>query len=88
MRPTESVVYSGKPRMRPLNPRRVSKFSDVGMHFRFVLWAMQVRDIDTITISRVEQAMGVSRKTAERLRREWREVAVSRTCRAAMEAMQ
>ncbi|HJR09807.1 MAG TPA: hypothetical protein VJ823_00170 [Rhodanobacteraceae bacterium] len=60
-------------------PRReVGGGSEMFMHAKFVLWAMQQEDIDSITVRRVQGVLQVSKQTAQRLRTLWRDITARR----------
>lgn len=52
--------------------------ADTPMHMKFVVWAMQQRDIDAITVRRVKSALHVSMPTAQKLRDHWRDLTATR----------
>lgn len=62
-----------------VKPRRdLGVGSATYLHMRFVVWAMQVKDIDSLTVKRIRYVMRVSTATAQRLRSLWRHMTSTR----------
>jgi len=58
--------------------RKTGPRSDTAMHLRFVIWAMQQPDIDSVSVRRVAKVMRVAVPTAQRLRELWRDITATR----------